>query len=113
MGAGSLGTSALVGLLFPQATLAIMIGGFVGGLIVSAGYTVGKTYALAMLDSAEVDLLVPIESTAESIKGAAAETSIKLSDAISSLKESGSQVVDNVTIKVYDFTSDVLNRSEI
>ena len=113
VGAGSLGTSALVGLLFPQATHAIMIGGFVGGLIVSAGYTVGKTYALAMLDSAEVDLLVPIESTAESIKGAAAETSIKLSDAISSLKESGSQVVDNVTIKVYDFTSDVLNRSEI
>ena len=111
VGAGSLGTSALVGLLFPQATLAIMIGGFVGGLIVSAGYTVGKTYALAMIDSAEIDLLVPIESTAESIKGVAEETSIELKDAVSGLKETGAQVVDNVTIKVYKLTSNVLNRS--
>lgn len=105
VGAGSMGSAALVGMIFPQATLAIMIGGFVGGLVVSAGYTVGKTYALAMIDSADVNLLVPIKSTAEAIKDVTEDASIKVKDAVSDLKDTGSALAKNVTIKVYDLTS--------
>ena len=100
--AGSLGSAALIGLLFPQAALAIMIGGFIGGLVVSAGYTTGKTYVLALIDSDDVDILVPVESTAEAIKDVAETASIKVKDAVSGMKNIGLKVAKNVTIKVYD-----------
>ena len=100
--AGSLGSAALVSLLFPHAALAIMIGSFIGGLVVSAGYTTGKTYVLALIDSADVDILVPVESTAEAIKDVAESASIKVKDAVSGMKNIGTKVAKNVTIKVYD-----------
>ena len=100
--AGSLGTEALVGLLFPQAVLAIMMGSFIGGLVVSTGYTTGKTYVLALIDSSDVDILVPVESTAEAIKDAAVSASIKMKDAVSGLKNIGTKITKNVTIKVYN-----------
>ena len=103
--AGSLGSAALVGLLFPHAVLAIMIGSFIGGLVVSAGYTTGKTYALALIESADIDFLVPIEATADSVKGVAETASIKVKDAVSGMRMTGSKVAKNITIRVYDLKS--------
>ena len=99
---GSLGASAVMGLLFPQATLAILLGSFVGGLVVSAGYPAGKTYALALIQSSDVDFLVPVEATAEAISGITETTKIKVEDAISAIKRAGKTTAQNVTIKVYD-----------
>ena len=101
--AGSLGSAALVGLIFPQATLAIMIGSFIGGLVVSAGYKVGKTYVLALVDfSDEIDLLVPIEAAADTVKNAAEMISIKVSDAVSELKNIGTKAAEDISISVYN-----------
>lgn len=58
-----------------------------------------------MIDSADVNLLVPIKSTAEAIKDVTEDASIKVKDAVSDLKDTGSALAKNVTIKVYDLTS--------
>lgn len=103
--AGAMGTAALVGLLFPGATLAIMLGGFVGGLIVSAGYTTGKTYALAMIENSDVDLMVPVNESASTLKRLTETASTSVSDALSALKNFGKKTTDEITIKLYDATS--------
>ena len=102
--AGTLGTAALVGMLFPGATLAIMLGSFVGGLVISAGYTTGKTYALAWIENTGVDLLLPVDSASESLKGVKETIKMKASDAIKSLKSISSKTTKGITIKVYDLT---------
>lgn len=103
--AGAMGTAALVGLLFPGATLAIMLGGFVGGLVVSSGYAVGKTYALAMIENTDVDMLVPVKESASTLKKLAETASTSVSDALSALKNFGKKTTDEITIKLYDATS--------
>ena len=102
---GAMGTAALVGLLFPGATLAIMIGSFVGGLVVSSGYAAGKTYALAMIENSNVDLMVPVKASATALSGLKETVSIKASDALFALKNIGKKTADGITIKLYDFTS--------
>ncbi len=104
---GVLGMTALIGLLFPGATLAILIGGFVGGLVVSAGYTKGKTYAIAWIEQNGVDLLVHIDETAESIKGIKEAIRIKVSKAIEAIKNFTTDTEKNVKIIVYDLTEKV------
>lgn len=105
VGAGALGAAALVDLLFPGATLAIMIGSFVGGIVLSAGYTAGKTYAMAVIDNCDVDLLVPISTASKTIKGISSDVVMKLSEAFSNMKNFNSKAVKNITLKVYDLTS--------
>lgn len=100
--AGSLGAATLVAAFFPSATLAILLGSFVGGLVVSAGYTTGKTYVLALVDSMDIDLLLPVESTAETVKDAKEVISIKVKDAVSDMKTASANVAKKVTIKVVD-----------
>ena len=102
--AGALGTAALIGMLFPGATLAIMLGSFVGGLVVSAGYTTGKTFVLAWIEEADIDLLVPISEASNAIKNLAATLSIKVTDAIAGLKKVRDNTYKKVTIMVYDLT---------
>ena len=102
--AGALGTAALIGMLFPGATLAIMLGSFVGGLVASAGYTVGKTYVLAWIEESDVDLLVPISEASNAIKDLAVSLSIKVSDAIAGMKKVKDNTYKKVTIMVYDLT---------
>ena len=102
--AGALGTAALIGMLFPGATLAIMLGSFVGGLVVSAGYTAGKTFVLAWIEESDIDLLVPISEASNAIKNIAATVSIKVTDAISGLKKLKDNTYKKVTIMVYDLT---------
>ncbi len=102
--AGSLGTAALIGMLFPGATLAIMLGSFVGGLVVSAGYTTGKTFVLAWIEEADIDLLVPISEASNAIKNLGATLSIKVTDAIAGLKKVKDNTYKKVTIMVYDLT---------
>lgn len=107
VGAGVFGSTALLSLLFPGATLAILLGSFVSGLILSAGYTKGKTYVLAMIEQSGIDLLVPISEAAESIKGFKETVVVKVSEAIESFKNIGSNTAKNVQIKVYDLTTTV------
>lgn len=102
--AGALGTAALIGMLFPGATLAIMLGSFVGGLVVSAGYTTGKTFVLAWIEESDVDLLVPISEASNTIKDLAASLSIKVTDAIAGMKKVKDNTYKKVTIMVYDLT---------
>ena len=103
--AGALGTAALVGLLFPGASLAICFGSFVGGLVVSSGYAAGKEFVLAKIDEAGVDMLVPIQATAESLKGKTAMLGAKISDSLASLKGIDISAIMDKTIEVFDFTS--------
>ena len=107
IGVGVLGTTALLGLLFPGATLAILLGSFVSGLILSAGYSKGKTYVLAWIKQSGIDLLVPVSEAAESIKGFKETVVLKVSEAIESLKNIGSNTAKNVRIKVYDLSSTI------
>ena len=107
VGAGVLGTTALLSLLFPGATLAILLGSFVSGLVLSAGYSKGKTYVLAWIEQSGVDLLVAVDEAAESIKGFKEIVEIKVSKAIESLKNFGSSTAKNVKLRVYDLTSTV------
>ena len=102
--AGALGTAALMAMLFPGATLAIMLGSFVGGLVISAGYTTGKTFVLAWIAESDIDLLVPIQETANAIKNLAATLSIKVTDAIAGMKKVKDNTYDKVTIMVYNLT---------
>ncbi len=102
--AGALGTAALIGMLFPGATLAIMLGSFVGSLVISAGYTTGKTFVLAWIEETDIDLLVPIKETSNAIKDLTASLSMKVTDAIASLKAVTDNTYKKVTIMVYDFT---------
>lgn len=104
VGAGALGASALVGLFFPGATLAIMVGSLVGGLIVSSGYSYGKTYVVALIEHSKVDLLVPIEENATVISNMAETIKVKGNDAVAALKNIGKEAAKNVTIKMYDLT---------
>ena len=103
--AGALGSAALVGLLFPGASLAICFGSFIGGLIVSSGYTAGKEFLLAKIDETGVDMLVPIQATAESLKGRAAMLGTKVSDSLSSLQGIDLSAIRDKTISVFDFTA--------
>ena len=105
--AGALGTAALIAALFPGATLAIMLGSFVGGLVVSAGYTTGKTFVLAWIEESDIDLLVPIKESSNAIKNLAETLSIKVSDAISGLKKVKDNAYKKVTIVVYDLTEHI------
>lgn len=102
--AATLGSAALVGLLFPQASLAICLGSFVGGLIASAGYPAAKEYVLAVIDSADVDMIVPVQNTAEALKGKTAVISASILDAISSIKGIDTSAIKGKTMKVFDFT---------
>ncbi len=103
--AGALGTAALVGLLFPGASLAICFGSFIGGLVVSSGYAAGKDFILAKIDEAGVDMLVPIKDTAESLKGKAEMLGAKITDSLASLKGIDITAIKDKTIKVFDFTT--------
>ena len=105
--AGALGTAVLIATLFPGATLAIILGSFIGGLVVSAGYTTGKTFVLAWVAESDIDLLVPVEETSSAIKGLAAKFSIKVTDAIAELKKVKDNTNNKVTIIVYDLTGRV------
>ena len=105
--AGALGTAVLIATLFPGATLAIMLGSFIGGLVVSAGYTTGKTFVLAWVAESDIDLLVPVKETSSAIKGLAAIFSIKVADAIDGLKKVKDDTNNKVTIFVYDLTGRV------
>ena len=102
--AGAIGAAALVGVLFPGASLAIILGSFIGGLVASAGYTIGKTYVLAWIDESDIDLLVPIQATSDAINNLAATISIKVTEAIAALKTVTDSTYEKVTIMVYDLT---------
>lgn len=102
--AGALGSAALIGMLFPGASLAIMLGSFVGGLVVSAGYTTGKTFALAWIEESDIDLLVPVSEASNAIKDLKASLSLKLTDAIAGIKTIKDNAYKRVTIMVYDLT---------
>ena len=101
---GALSGAAIIGLFFPCATLAICLGGFIGGLVVSAGYSAGKEYILAKIDSAGVDMLVPIQASSELVKDKAAIITEKLSDALSTIKGIDISSIKDKTIRVIDFT---------
>ena len=101
----ALGTAALVSLLFPGATLAICLGSFVGGLVASAGYTTAKTVVLAVVDTAGVDMLVPVQNTAESLKGKVSVVTEKISDSLSGMSGIDFSSIKDKTIEVFDFTA--------
>lgn len=101
---GAAGTAGLVGALLPGATLAIMLGSFVGGIVASAGYTTGKTIAIALIEESDIDLLVPVNKSASAIKDLAATLSIKVTDALAGMKAIKENAYKKVTIMVYDLT---------
>lgn len=102
--AASLGSATLVSALFPGATLAICLGCFVGGLAVSAGYPAGKEFALALIKSSDVSLLVPIQSSANALKGKVSIVFGTISDSLSTIKEINISEIKDKTISVFDFT---------
>ena len=102
---GALGGAAIISLFFPGATLAICLGSFIGGLIVSAGYSAGKEFVLAKIDSAGVDMLVPIQASSAFIKDKAAIVTEKISDALSTIKGIDISSIKDKTIRVIDFTN--------
>lgn len=101
---GALGGAAIVSLLFPGATLAICLGSFIGGLIISAGYPAGKEILLAKIDVAGVDMLVPIQNTSSFIKDKTALVTTKITDALADMKGIDLSSVKEKTIRVMDFT---------
>jgi len=105
--AGALGTAALVTALFPEATCAVLLGSFVGGLVASAGYSAAKTYVLAWIEESDIDLLVPIRATAGAIKNLTATLSVELTDALAGVKKAAGETYDKVAVKVYDLTGRV------
>ena len=84
-----------------------MIGSFVGGLVVSGGYTFGKQYAIALIDNMDIGLMLPVEPASETLKGVRSKTEIELKDAIANLKNYSEKTKQDVTIKVYDLTSEI------
>lgn len=105
--AGTLGTAALIGMLFPEATVAVLLGSFVGGLVASAGYSAAKDCVLALIEESDVDLLVPIRATAGAIRDLTATLSVELADALAGLKKVTGETYDKVAVKVYDLTGRV------